>query len=199
MHIFFSDSIPSLFLQVLPVSLLAGLLCSFLRSVKHKKYSLPGNRRRELLHFLFVCYVTGFMNLVLVPPNFWSDIWYRLLVAGFSGWIPPRPFSGGFQLAPTFVRYLTGELTGWPGTWVSTMLVGNFVMLIPMGLFLPLLFPKLCGSRILAAAAVIPLSIELLQPVVGRSFDTDDLITNFLGILVGWGVTTLLRALRKRR
>ena len=47
--------------------------------------------------------------------------------------------------------------------------------------------------------SVIPLVIELMQPIVGRSFDTDDLIANFLGILVGWGLVRLLQAIRKLR
>ncbi len=199
MQLLLSGSVPSLFLQVLPVSLLVGLLFTFLRIRQQKKRGLPIRQCRELLLFLFVCYVAGLVNLVLVPPNFWGDTWYRLLVAGFSGWTPPRLFSGDFQFVPTFVRYLTGELAGPPGAWISTMLICNFLMLVPMGVFLPVLFPGLRGRRMLVAAAVIPSAIELLQPVIGRSFDTDDLITNFLGILVGWGLVKLLQAMPKPR
>ena len=72
-------------------------------------------------------------------------------------------------------------------------------MLVPMGVLLPLVFPRLRDRRMGAAATVIPLVIELMQPIVGRSFDTDDLIANFLGILVGWGLVRLLQAIRKLR
>lgn len=197
MHILLSGSVPSLFLQVLPVSLLVSLLSSLFRIAKQKRHHLSVNRQRELLYFLFICYAAGLINLVLVPPDFWGDFWYRVLVAGFSGWTPPRLFNGHFQFIPTFVRYLTGELAGSPGTWASTMLMGNFLMLVPMGIFLPLLFSSLRSHRMLMAGAVIPLAIELLQPIVGRSFDVDDLITNFLGILAGWGAASLLRRMRK--
>ena len=198
MQILFSGSVLSLFLQVLPAALFAGLLFAFLRIRHQKKRGISVRQSRELLLFFFACYVAGLVNLVLVPSNFWSDIWHGLLVSGFSHWTPPRLFSGGFQFVPTFVRYLTGELAGPPGTWISTMMVCNFLMLVPMGLFLPLLFPGLRGRRMLVAAVAIPLTIELLQPVIGRSFDSDDLITNFLGILTGWGAAKLLSALRRR-
>ena len=36
-----------------------------------------------------------------------------------------------------------------------------------------------------AVAAVIPLIAELLQTIFGRSFDVDDLICNFIGIVIG--------------
>ena len=197
MYILFSDSVPSFFLQVLPIALLAGFGFIFWRIQQQKKRGRTINFRHELLWFLFSCYVTGLVNLVLLPPNFWGDIWYGLLVTGFSDWSPPRLFCGNFQFVPTFVRYLTGELEGPPGAWVSTMIVCNFLMLIPMGLFLPTLFPKLCGRRMLLAAGIIPLGIEILQPIVGRNFDVDDLITNSLGILAGWGAAKLFSVLRK--
>ncbi|MBE6919122.1 MAG: hypothetical protein E7469_05525 [Ruminococcaceae bacterium] len=193
MSLLLSNSVAGLFFQVVPVALLAALLYCAGRYYFLKTRSRPFVWHTELLRTMFVCYVTGLVNLVLVPPNFWGDIWYCLLVAGFDGWTAPRLFTGHFVLIPTFVRYLTGEFAGSPGAWVTTMLAGNFLMLIPMGIFVPLVFPRMRGRRMAAAALLIPLAMELLQPVVGRSFDTDDLICNSLGILLGWCLAALLR------
>lgn len=197
MHLLLSDSVVGLFLQVLPVSLLAGLVFSAVRLHRQKKPRRSVSRNRELLLFLFVCYVTGLANLVLVPANFWSGFWYRICT-GVSVWDLPALFSGGFNFLPTFVRYLTGELTGAPGRWILTMLVGNFLMFVPLGVFLPLIFPRLQGGKMAAAILLLPLAVELWQPVVGRSFDTDDLLLNTLGILAGWAVVRLFLGKGKR-
>ena len=197
MHLLLSDSVVGLFVQVLPVSLLAGLIFSTVRLQKQKKQRRSVSRGRELLLFLFVCYVTGLANLVLVPANFWSGFWYSVCT-GVPVWDLPALFSGDFNLLPTFVRYLTGELTGTPGRWILTMLAGNLLMFVPLGVFLPLVFPRLQGRKMAAAILLIPLAVELWQPVVGRSFDTDDLICNTLGLLLGWAIVRLFLGNLKR-
>lgn len=197
MHLLLSDSVVGLFLQVLPVSLLVGLVFSAVRLHRQKKQRRSVSRNRELLLFLFVCYVTGLANLVLVPANFWNSFWFRICT-GVSVWDLPALFSGGFNFLPTFVRYLTGELTGAPGRWILTMLAGNLLMFVPMGVFLPLIFPRLQGGKMAAAILLLPLAVELWQPVVGRSFDTDDLLLNTLGMLAGWAVVRLVLGKSKR-
>ena len=42
-------------------------------------------------------------------------------------------------------------------------------------------------------AILIPLAIEVIQLVVGRSFDIDDLIMNFLGIVIGYYIVELVK------
>ena len=199
MNLLLSNSVVGLFLQVVPIALLTTLLYTAGRCLFLKKHRRPFAWRTELLRVIFVCYVAGLVNLVLVPPNFWGDIWFCALIADWSDWAWPRLFSGYFALVPTFVRYLTGEFASSPGSRVTTMLVGNFLMLVPMGVLLPLAFPKLQGRRMWGAAITIPLVIELLQPVVGRSFDTDDLIANFLGILAGYALLKAVLALLAHR
>ena len=78
------------------------------------------------------------------------------------------------------------------------MLAGNLLMFVPMGGFLPLVFPRLQGRKMAAAILLLPLAVELWQPVVGRSFDTDDLICNTLGLLLGWAVVQLFLGKSRR-
>ena len=41
------------------------------------------------------------------------------------------------------------------------------------------------------------LSIEILQPIVGRSFDIDDIIMNFIGSIIGYLAVTIFIKLKE--
>lgn len=72
-------------------------------------------------------------------------------------------------------------------------LVGNVVMFIPLGYFLPALWPRLRQffSILLSAVAII-VFIELCQYFSNLgSCDVDDFILNIPGVLVGWGIYRL--------
>lgn len=86
---------------------------------------------------------------------------------------------GGFNLVPSFIKSLSGELT--IGSWVKTMLIGNIAMFLPLGFFLPFVTERINRKSIFILAIAVPFIIELLQMVFGRSFDVDDLICNFIG------------------
>lgn len=69
---------------------------------------------------------------------------------------------------------------------MNEMLVGNVVMFMPFGFFLPFVTERLNKKRALAIAVIVPVVVEFLQFIIGRSFDIDDLICNFFGIAVGF-------------
>lgn len=54
-------------------------------------------------------------------------------------------------------------------------------------------------KQALAAAVIVPLVVELFQLIVGRSFDVDDLICNFLGIAAGCLIAEAAKAVFCRR
>ena len=64
------------------------------------------------------------------------------------------------------------------------MLLGNILMFLPLGFFLPFVTRRVNRKNIFAFALCVPLVLESLQIVLGRSFDIDDLLCNFLGITV---------------
>lgn len=72
----------------------------------------------------------------------------------------------------------------------------NIVMTAPLGILLPLVFPqRITGFlRIGAAGFAVSLVAELAQLVTGRSADIDDVIANTLGVLVGYSLLCLVRA-----
>ena len=73
-------------------------------------------------------------------------------------------------------------------------IVGNVVMLLPLGLFIPLMFPRI--KKILPVVGLCFLtsvSIELMQLITSyRSTDVDDVILNTAGACVGFLIYKLL-------
>lgn len=73
-------------------------------------------------------------------------------------------------------------------------LVGNVVLFIPLGVFLPYLFRWLRGFfRTALAALMLILLVELIQCVTMLgSCDIDDLILNMAGVLMGYPIWRLI-------
>lgn len=199
-HVMLSGSMLGLFLQVVPVTALVGVVYAIFRYRYICRRGRSNTWGTEFARLLFVCYVTGLVNLVLTPNNLWTAVWFYLF-HGYDGGVFVGPlFTLEYNLVPVLFRCLIGELT--LGSWVKAMLAGNVLMFVPMGVLLPFACPKLSRRALLAAAVAIPAVIELLQPLVGRSLDIDDLLANFIGILLGYllaGVCTLLGWVRPVR
>jgi len=62
----------SLFLEVLPVSLLAGLIYTLYKLNKYRKLQEKLPVKKEIIRILFTVYVTGLISLTLLPQNFWT-------------------------------------------------------------------------------------------------------------------------------
>ena len=180
------------FLQVVPITCLVGVIYSVYRCIHIKKQKISVKLSKEILRWVFVCYLTGLINLTLVPRNLWSSIW-ALIFVGYSG-SQIELFNGSFNFTPIIFKIVADELT--LGSWVKTMLIGNLLMMVPMGVFLPSVSKKINAKSILKIAIILPIIIEIIQPIVGRSFDVDDLILNFIGIVVGYlialGIKTIV-------
>lgn len=193
-EIFTGNSIKNQFIQVIPITLLVGLLYIIFRFLKLKKNNSDINYKKEILYLIFVCYIAGLFNLVLVPRNFWNTIWYNIFYN-----LNENPFEGIFDFSYNFIstiyKIIIGEYT--LGSWVKTMIVGNLLMFIPMGIMLPLVFKNINKKNIFVIAILITLLIEILQPIVGRSFDIDDIIMNFIGSIIGYLAVTIFIKLKE--
>lgn len=189
-----SGSVLSLFLQVIPITLLVGVIYAVYRCVRIKNHGNTVSWGTEIMRWLFVCYLTGLINLILVPANLWMCIWANVFVGYSHSEIVF--FSGDFNLVPTVIKLITGELT--IGRWVLKMLVYNFLMFVPFGFFLPFVSEKNNNRSIWKVAVIVPIIVEVIQPVVGRSFDVDDLFLNFAGIIVGYFVAFGIKNISKR-
>lgn len=146
---------------------------------------------RELLLAVFVLYSWGLCSQTLRPARaYW-----------------PGP---GEALEDAFLRWQTGrEINLLPldtirrfwyyGTPAQKLvnLVGNVVVFMPLGMLIPVLWPRLRSfGRTVGLCFAASFTIEFCQQFIGRSVDVDDLILNTLGGLLGW---LLFQAGRCRR
>jgi glycopeptide antibiotics resistance protein len=99
-------------------------------------------------------------------------------------------FGGTHEGSPNFVpfrtifQYLRGE-KGWLIAILN--LVGNIVLLVPVGFLVPLIFAKMTWKKSLFPALASGFIIEGLQAVLRVGiFDIDDVILNGLGVLLGY-------------
>lgn len=190
-----SGSVFGLFLQVVPITLLAGVVYAIYRCIHIRKQGCAVCWRKETMRWLFVCYLTGLVNLILVPANLWVYIWANICVGYSHNEI--TLFSGAFNFVPTIFKLALGELT--IGRWVFKMLIYNFLMFVPFGFFLPFISEKVNNRNIWKIAVLVPAAVEVIQPVFGRSFDVDDLILNFSGILVGYFIGVVIKAFARKK
>ena len=94
------------------------------------------------------------------------------------------------------VQYIKGAFDGYsPVNYVVMQLLGNILMTIPLGIMLPFLIKDKEKKVYMAAALIIPVSIELSQLVMGfvtqtmyRTVDIDDVMLNCLGIIIGYRI-----------
>ena len=120
---------------------------------------------------------------------------YLLIVASLTFWpmyinvTDLQPKQANFQpLVKTLhmLRYMS--------PYVVMNILGNLLLLAPLGVFLPLLSPSYRRWwATLGTGFVVTLFIELFQYFLAvRVFDVDDLILNTLGVGFGYGLFVLL-------
>ena len=188
-HDLFFNSRMGYLLQIIPFMLLATAIFWMLRGKWLRRQGLDRSGIfREGLLVVFICYLTGLFSLVCTPANFWARLWYFIFYRQPGGELDPL-FSGSFNPVPTLFKYLSGAYTG--GSWILFMYIGNALLFLPFGLLLPAIHPAGL-PKVLGFALVLSLAVELFQPIVGRSFDGDDLITNILGTLIGYSLYFIL-------
>ena len=73
--------------------------------------------------------------------------------------------------------------------------MGNLVMLFPLGIYIPLLYPRLSGFfAVVFISLLFSLLIESFQLVTRfRSADVDDVLLNTLGACVGFLVFIIVK------
>ncbi len=195
-NLLLGNSLINQFIQVIPITLFIGIFYIIIRIIYLKKKRLQINYKQELLYLVFICYIVGLFNLLLVPSNFWSRIWH-LIFLGFSENPLVGKFEFSYNFVPIFYKVITGKYL--LGNWVIKMIIGNVLMFIPLGVLLPLCVKKINNKNILLYAISIPLIIEILQPFIGRNFDIDDIIMNFLGIIIGYLIVIYTKKLLKQK
>lgn len=127
--------------------------------------------------YLFVLAVILFLR----PREIWLDMPILEYIKYSSNIVP-------FKTISTYINAIFG---GSMNTDIPIKnLIGNFILLLPMGIYLPFITKKINKMNILSIFMIILLFIiEVVQLVTRRgSFDIDDFILNIIGALIGFGI-----------
>ncbi|MHB1136387.1 MAG: VanZ family protein [Coriobacteriia bacterium] len=155
---------------------------------------LTGARRRTIISRLFgVVYASWVVSMTLLP--------FALGPLG-SGAGLDQYWRNSVNLVPgeTIELYLTSNLGG----VALQNLLGNLLLLVPLGALGPLAWRKLDQwERIIGAGLSISVSIEILQfakrffDMTGmtRSVDIDDVLLNTAGVAIGYAAYRIIRAM----
>lgn len=106
-------------------------------------------------------------------------------------------FSGTESIHPAnFVPFTTiaSYLFGNKGLIIAGInLVGNIVLLVPIGVLIMLVYRNMTWKKSLVLAVATGLAIETMQAVLHVGiFDIDDVILNALGVMIGYWMFILL-------
>ncbi len=152
------------------------------------------------IRLAFAAYVVVLIGLLFTP--FPLPPWTRLPAANLDDYRPwPFPWANivPFETIRVSLRF---GLDGPPGR----VLVGNALAFVPLGVFLPLIWPRWRSlPAVVGAGLAISLALETVQVALSvlvgapyRVADVDDIIINVLGVALGYGLYRLVGLLLPR-
>ncbi|WP_400246871.1 VanZ family protein [Niallia sp. JL1B1071] len=176
-----------------PIYLLGRFL--FIKCKKHEQ-----NWGKEILLFLFIMFCIGVASQTIIPR------WYTMVGEDGKAHIYMYRLEGirSINLLPfsTIFSYLAisnNQVSNWNQVTIINLL-GNVLVFVPFGIFLPLLWrPFRKFIYLFWMSICIPLFIEITQLFIGRSTDIDDVILNALGIIFGFFLYKVLQDLLHKR
>jgi len=145
--------------------------------------------RREAALLVFVLFLAGLASQTVIPKIRFTGGELLVINDGVhtTNIIPLKVFIDTYV---DVFRY--GNI----GSFIINFL-GNIVMFMPIGFFVPLLW-NASGKRVVLVGFLCSLFIELSQLILPRSSDVDDLILNSLGTLLGFLLYKLLECKLQR-
>lgn len=173
--------------NMLPYMLLALpvlLLFRFLRVRQLKRGGVSSGLLREAALFLFLLFLTGLASQTVVPKIDILPNGSLALAQGAGGGVNLVPFVIFSDCAEAFRM---GDFS-----YFLINFVGNIVMFLPIGFFLPLLW-RVSAPRAVLGGFCASLFVELCQLFQPRGTDIDDLWLNTLGAAMGALLFLLLK------
>jgi len=177
---FFFDTYIGYFLQVIPITLIVGIIYGIYKFKKDKNSKLS----TKIWSIICVCYLTGLISLTAVPMHLWSNIWYYIFYHNYSG-ASIRLFEFNYNFIPNFISTFSMER------------LGNILLYIPFGILYPLSKENNSFKNTVLTGVFISLTIEFIQPFISRGFDINDIIMNSIGVIVSsicfYGIKKLIK------
>lgn len=147
------------------------------------------NRRRRMFHnsiyhevgiILFVCYLAMLLSQTILPHLRLEGGQWQVVLPAAEARMNLYPFTVVWETIQAVFE--EGDMD-----YFRINLVGNIVVFMPLGFFLPLLWRGF--DRALPVAAfgfLFSLTIEIIQYPLHRGSDVDDIWLNTLGCLLGY-------------
>jgi len=136
---------------------------------------------KELLYYSFFLYSVCIFSQTILPS--------RDFLLGYESAVGRSNFTP-FETIQFYVNRLGGPMH----TVAVYNLVGNVVLFVPFGIYIPAIWNKLQSLWImLIVSFAIPLFIETTQYFIGRSIDVDDIILNTIAILIGYSLFGIVK------
>lgn len=130
--------------------------------------------------FVIYCLMLGYM--VFFSRGFRTQYSYAHYLRYFTNFIPFK----------TVVHYINLYKNGLRALAIFNLL-GNFVLFLPMGMFLPCLFKRLDRFwKVILCVFAMVVFVEISQFVLRVGIiDVDDVIFNVVGAMIGYAITKI--------
>jgi glycopeptide antibiotics resistance protein len=165
---------------ILIIGVLIWLLLRTIIIYLNKRKGFGISLKREALLFIFYVYLLCVLSITQFPIYIIKDHHIRLSVNLIPVVGTIKDIAQTTANSPYMIRI-----------WIRNI-VGNAILLLPMGILLPLLWAKFRKvGRVTLFAFLFSLGIETLQLLltlmgnIGRAFDVDDILLNTLGAFIG--------------
>ena len=146
--------------NTIPMIILIIILLAIYRiidnSINHKKYQLI-----DIYYLLFIIY---FVILIYIVT--------------YDGLLTYEPVNN-IKPFNEILRYRIGSYL------FLKNIIGNIILFIPFGCFFKYLF-NLKLKYLILITFIFSMSVEIIQLLIGRVFDIDDVLLNLIGSVLGW-------------
>lgn len=161
-------------LNMTPYMLIGLIITIIFRYLKYKK-TKNLNWYYEILLVIFITFVIGLISQTIIPK---IEIYNNQVIIKYAN-------ITRINIMPLKVIIQTyNELLNNNINYLIINLLGNIIMFIPFGFFIPLLF-NISNKKVIMIGFLSSLFIELNQLILPRGTDIDDLILNTTGTIIG--------------
>lgn len=143
------------------------------------------NIKREVLLLVFIIYMIA-LTLQAITPKYIIDLNGIEIIEKGNHSVNLIPFK-------MFYDFYNESIMNGKNRYFIINILGNIIMFIPIGIFLPILF-HISYKKVILIGLMYSLFIETMQLMLPRVTDIDDIILNILGVSIGILIYKLVKS-----
>lgn len=133
------------------------------------------NIKKEILLLIFVSIITMILSQTILCEFYINNGIHIKLGIHNNNFIPFKIFYDSYICHIKYENYV----------YFTISLLGNIILFIPIGFFLPMIY-DIKGKYVILIGCLFSLFIELFQLILPRWTDIDDILLNTFGVLIGY-------------